>query len=178
METEHTSPAAPGAASLENRRLAAIFLIGFVSLGYELLQVRMLSFFLGSISNFLAIPIALFGLALGSMYCHFVYRGDPLKLIARYLLLIFPVLAAVLIAFFFVANAFFPEIHLVVAYTYQLVPDLRNAFANLTNKYGKRLPSMISVITGPSRTADIEKTLVMGAHGPRELYLFLIDQTE
>ncbi|MEI6577413.1 MAG: LUD domain-containing protein [Bacteroidota bacterium] len=72
----------------------------------------------------------------------------------------------------------FPEMHIVVAYTYQLVPDLKNAFANLSNKYGKRLPSMISIITGPSRTADIEKTLVMGAHGPRELYLFLIDQTE
>jgi L-lactate dehydrogenase complex protein LldG len=34
---------------------------------------------------------------------------------------------------------------------------------------------MISLITGPSRTADIEKTLVLGAHGPRELYVFLID---
>lgn len=34
---------------------------------------------------------------------------------------------------------------------------------------------MISLISGPSRTADIEKTLVMGAHGPKELYVFLID---
>jgi L-lactate dehydrogenase complex protein LldG len=36
---------------------------------------------------------------------------------------------------------------------------------------------MISIISGPSRTADIEKTLVMGAHGPRELYVFLIDDS-
>ncbi|MCH2042622.1 MAG: lactate utilization protein [Saprospiraceae bacterium] len=34
---------------------------------------------------------------------------------------------------------------------------------------------MISIISGPSRTADIEKTLVMGAHGPKELFLFLIE---
>ena len=36
---------------------------------------------------------------------------------------------------------------------------------------------MISVITGPSRTADIEKTLVMGAHGPKDVYVFLVDDT-
>jgi len=31
------------------------------------------------------------------------------------------------------------------------------------------------LITGPSRTADIEKTLVLGAHGPQELYVFLLN---
>ena len=36
------------------------------------------------------------------------------------------------------------------------------------------LPSMISYATGPSRTADIEKTLVVGVHGPKEVYLFLV----
>jgi L-lactate dehydrogenase complex protein LldG len=36
---------------------------------------------------------------------------------------------------------------------------------------------MLSLISGPSRTADIEKTLVMGAHGPKEFILFLIDDT-
>ena len=34
---------------------------------------------------------------------------------------------------------------------------------------------MISTITGPSRTSDIEKTLVQGAHGPKEVFVFLID---
>jgi len=42
-------------------------------------------------------------------------------------------------------------------------------------KYGGNFPSQMTVITGPSRTADIEKTLVMGAHGPKELYVFMID---
>lgn len=71
----------------------------------------------------------------------------------------------------------FPEIHLVLAFTSQLVPDLRQAFQNIRKKYGEDFPSMISLITGPSRTADIEKTLVMGAHGPKELYVFLLEDS-
>lgn len=71
----------------------------------------------------------------------------------------------------------FPEVHIVIAWTHQLVPDLRHAFAGIMNKYAKKIPSMISIITGPSRTADIEKTLVMGAHGPKELYVFMIEDS-
>ena len=70
----------------------------------------------------------------------------------------------------------FPENHIVIARSSQIVADLKNALKNIKEKYVDNLPSMISVITGPSRTADIEKTLVMGAHGPRELYVFLIDE--
>ncbi|MCX6281996.1 MAG: LUD domain-containing protein [Bacteroidetes bacterium] len=69
----------------------------------------------------------------------------------------------------------YPEVHLVLAYTSQLVPDLKHALSGIRKKYNHNYPSMISLITGPSRTADIEKTLVLGAHGPRELYVFLID---
>jgi L-lactate dehydrogenase complex protein LldG len=69
----------------------------------------------------------------------------------------------------------YPDIHLVLAYTSQLVPDLKQAISAIRKKYNHNYPSMISLITGPSRTADIEKTLVLGAHGPRELYVFLID---
>jgi len=72
----------------------------------------------------------------------------------------------------------FPEIHIVLAFSSQLVPDLNDAFNQIKEKYPSGAPSMISVITGPSRTADIEKTLVMGAHGPKELYLFLIDDND
>lgn len=69
----------------------------------------------------------------------------------------------------------YPPVHIVLAFTSQLVPDLKNALAGIKQKYGDKIPSMISVITGPSRTADIEKTLVMGAHGPKDIYVFLID---
>lgn len=71
----------------------------------------------------------------------------------------------------------FPEIHLILAWTSQLVPDLKQAIQNIRKKYGQDFPSMISLITGPSRTADIEKTLVMGAHGPKELYVFLLEDS-
>ena len=54
----------------------------------------------------------------------------------------------------------------------QLVPDLPAAFALLRQRYGDHWPSAISLITGPSRTADIEKILVMGAHGPKQLGLY------
>jgi len=69
----------------------------------------------------------------------------------------------------------YPNIHIVLAYTSQMVMDLKEGFKLLKNKYGNNLPSMVSNITGPSRTADIEKTLVIGAHGPKELFVFLLD---
>ncbi len=69
----------------------------------------------------------------------------------------------------------FPDVHIVIAPASRLVPDLRDAISKLRKKYEQRMPSMVSVITGPSRTADIEKTLVMGAHGPRELIVFLLE---
>jgi len=69
----------------------------------------------------------------------------------------------------------FPHAHIVVAKSNQLVEDIKDAFSALKEKYSGELPSMISMITGPSRTADIEKTLVMGAHGPKEIFVFLID---
>ncbi len=69
----------------------------------------------------------------------------------------------------------YPHNHVVIAYTSQLVLDLKDAFALLKQKYDNLLPTMVCNITGPSRTADIEKTLVLGAHGPKELYVFLLD---
>ena len=69
----------------------------------------------------------------------------------------------------------YPDQHLVLARTSQIVPDIGDALGTVQARYGDRLPSMISLTTGPSRTADIEKTLVLGAHGPRSLVLFLLD---
>jgi L-lactate dehydrogenase complex protein LldG len=71
----------------------------------------------------------------------------------------------------------YPPVHIVVAYTSQVVMEIKDGLQVLRNKYGKNLPSMISFISGPSRTSDIEKTLVLGAHGPKELFVFLIDDS-
>lgn len=68
-----------------------------------------------------------------------------------------------------------PDIHLIVAYASQVTDTLKSAFTFVRSKYSGNIPGQITVITGPSRTADIEKTLVKGVHGPRELYVFLID---
>ena len=69
----------------------------------------------------------------------------------------------------------YPDIHLVVAYNSQVTPTIKSALVSLRNKYNGVLPSQLTFVTGPSRTADIEKTLVKGAHGPKELFVFLID---
>lgn len=69
----------------------------------------------------------------------------------------------------------YPPVHIVLAYSSQLVTDLKDGFKLIKEKYKDQLPSMITTVTGPSRTADIEKTLVLGAHGPKELFVFLLD---
>jgi len=67
-----------------------------------------------------------------------------------------------------------PPHHVVLARRAQLVPDLPAAFRALSAKYGANYPSMISLITGPSRTGDIERILVLGAHGPKKLTILCL----
>jgi len=67
-----------------------------------------------------------------------------------------------------------PPHHVVVARSEQLVPDLPAAFETLARVYGAELPSSLSFITGPSRTGDIERILVLGAHGPKRLTILLV----
>jgi len=67
-----------------------------------------------------------------------------------------------------------PEIHIVIAKQSQVVPDIEDAIAGMLEKYSGTLPSWVSNITGPSRTADIEKTLILGAHGPKKIIVFII----
>lgn len=69
----------------------------------------------------------------------------------------------------------YAPVHICIAYTAQLVYEVRDALVSLKEKYGSKLPSFISFASGPSRTADIEKTLVTGVHGPREVYVFLVE---
>ena len=69
----------------------------------------------------------------------------------------------------------YAPIHICIAYTNQLVYDVRDGLQMMKEKYAGNLPSLISFATGPSRTADIEKTLVTGVHGPKEVYCFLVE---
>ncbi|MCB0431067.1 MAG: LUD domain-containing protein [Flavobacteriales bacterium] len=69
----------------------------------------------------------------------------------------------------------FTPAHIVIASSNQLLYNMDDCLEALRKKYDQQVPSMISAITGPSRTADIEKTLIIGAHGPKEIYVFLLD---
>jgi L-lactate dehydrogenase complex protein LldG len=68
-----------------------------------------------------------------------------------------------------------PPHHLVLARRSQMVADLPDAFQLLKKKYGGNYPSLISLVTGPSRTGDIERILVLGAHGPKKLTIICVD---
>ncbi len=67
-----------------------------------------------------------------------------------------------------------PPHHLILARTSQMVSDLPAAYDLLYQRYGQSYPSMISFITGPSRTGDIERIVVLGAHGPKKLTVAIL----
>lgn len=67
----------------------------------------------------------------------------------------------------------FTPVHIVLVKASQLVNNMKEMFAYFKSK-GK-LPSAISIITGPSKTADIGGVTVIGAHGPKQLFVFLIN---
>ena len=69
----------------------------------------------------------------------------------------------------------YAPVHICIAYVNQLVYDIKEALQLIKEKYSGKMPSLITFATGPSRTADIEKTLVVGVHGPKEVYVFLVD---
>jgi L-lactate dehydrogenase complex protein LldG len=67
-----------------------------------------------------------------------------------------------------------PPHHVVLARRQQLVPNLAAALRSVSLKREANWPSMLSFITGPSRTGDIERILVLGAHGPKKLTILLL----
>ncbi|MEQ1861101.1 MAG: LUD domain-containing protein [Chthoniobacteraceae bacterium] len=68
-----------------------------------------------------------------------------------------------------------PPHHVVIASRAQLLPDLTAAYELLAQKYGASgYPSFMGFINGPSRTGDIERILVLGAHGPKKLTVLLV----
>jgi L-lactate dehydrogenase complex protein LldG len=69
----------------------------------------------------------------------------------------------------------YAPIHICIAYTHQVVEDISDGLEKVLLQ-NPTYPSLLTLATGPSRTADIEKTLVVGVHGPKEVFCFLIDQ--
>ena len=67
-----------------------------------------------------------------------------------------------------------PPHHVVLARRNQMVPDLGTTLQRMQEKFPDRFPSFFSFISGPSRTGDIERILVLGAHGPKKLTILLL----
>ena len=68
-----------------------------------------------------------------------------------------------------------PSIHVVLATPEQIFPNLAELFLEIQRTHGTKLPgSALTCITGPSRTADIEKVLIKGVHGPMRLILLMV----
>ncbi|HET7899529.1 MAG TPA: LUD domain-containing protein, partial [Flavisolibacter sp.] len=72
----------------------------------------------------------------------------------------------------------YAPVHICIASTSQLVYDIKDGLERVKENYKEGLPSLITLATGPSRTADIEKTLVVGVHGPKEVYCFVVDDKQ
>lgn len=71
---------------------------------------------------------------------------------------------------------FLPDAHFVVLNQRDIVGPYEDAWQKLRQHSGSTLPRSVNMITGPSRSADIEQKLQMGAHGPKDLIILLIDQ--
>jgi L-lactate dehydrogenase complex protein LldG len=69
-----------------------------------------------------------------------------------------------------------PERHFVLLNPHKILPDHMSAVPLLRRLHSRQSPDFIAFITGPSRTADIERVLTIGVHGPRELHILLLDE--
>jgi L-lactate dehydrogenase complex protein LldG len=70
---------------------------------------------------------------------------------------------------------FLPENHVVLVEASDIEANYEAAFARLRKKDGGAMPRTVNMITGPSRSADIEQTLILGAHGPVRLHIVVVE---
>ena len=75
----------------------------------------------------------------------------------------------------FASAALLPETHIAVVPVSRIVVNLEEGFARMRAEHGQ-LPRATNIISGPSRTGDIEQTIVLGAHGPYRVHVILVDQ--
>ena len=72
---------------------------------------------------------------------------------------------------------FLPDTHMVVVDAKDVAGDYESLWRRLREKFGDGLmPRTVNLITGPSRSADIEQTLILGAHGPRRLHVMVVGE--
>jgi L-lactate dehydrogenase complex protein LldG len=70
---------------------------------------------------------------------------------------------------------FLPETHVVMVDAADIAGDYETVWDELRERYGKGvLPRTVNLVTGPSRSADIEQKLLLGAHGPRRLHIVVV----
>ncbi|MFC5584365.1 lactate utilization protein C [Nitratireductor kimnyeongensis] len=71
---------------------------------------------------------------------------------------------------------FVPDHHIIVIDAKDIAGDLETVISRLRRKFGRgEMPRLLNLITGPSRSGDIEQTMLLGAHGPRALHLIVVD---
>ncbi|WP_321499332.1 lactate utilization protein [Breoghania sp.] len=71
---------------------------------------------------------------------------------------------------------FLPELHIIVLSQKDIHGDMETIWRGLRETYGKaEMPRVVNMVTGPSRSADIEQTLILGAHGPRALHVIIVE---
>jgi L-lactate dehydrogenase complex protein LldG len=72
---------------------------------------------------------------------------------------------------------FLPDTHIVVVAAKDVAGDYETLWQRLRARYGDgEMPRTVNLITGPSRSADIEQTLILGAHGPRRLHVVVVSE--
>jgi L-lactate dehydrogenase complex protein LldG len=70
---------------------------------------------------------------------------------------------------------FLPDNHIVILRACDIEADYESVWARLRERYGAGLmPRTVNLVTGPSRSADIEQKLLLGAHGPRRLHVVIV----
>jgi L-lactate dehydrogenase complex protein LldG len=72
------------------------------------------------------------------------------------------------------ARSLLPEVHVSLLQPDRILPGLPELFDAL----GAELPSSLAIVTGPSRSADIEQTLTIGVHGPGEVHVVLVGERQ
>lgn len=72
------------------------------------------------------------------------------------------------------SRSLLPFVHVSVLREDRILPGLEDLFARV----GGELPSALAIVTGPSRSADIEQRLVVGVHGPGEVHVVLVGEDQ